>query len=74
MEDANGFRVDVAGLLNAAQDNMIIRINVGDFDEAYEFLTARGFKNPRGDKTVETATNKSALMISPSGFSILIAD
>lgn len=72
MEDANGFRVDVAGLPNAAQDNMIIRINVGDFDEAYEFLVSKGFVNKSG-RIVEDASSKSAMMVSPSGFAFDLA-
>ena len=68
MEDANGFNVDVAGVGSLPRDMTIIRMNVDDFDEAYEMLTAKGFKNSGGDQVVETASNKSALMVSPSGF------
>lgn len=45
-------------------------MNVDSFDEAYETLTAHGFKNFYGDNTVETKSFRSALMISPSGFAI----
>ena len=42
-----------------------------DFEEAYEFLKAHGFKNSRPDEhIVESKSAKSCLMISPSGFSI----
>ena len=48
-----------------------MRMNVRDFDEAYEFLKAHGFRNARGeDHTVESKSARSCLMISPSGFSI----
>jgi len=30
--------------------------------------TARGFTNPQGDHTVDTKSNRSAMLISPSGF------
>jgi len=71
MKDANGFYVDVARVEKLPQDMSTIRMNVRDFDEAYEFLKSRGFKNARGeDHVVESASAKSCLMIAPSGFSI----
>ena len=41
-----------------------------DFEEAYQMLLSKGFRNYYGDRIVETRTSKSALMIAPSGFSI----
>ena len=71
MTDANGFHVDVARVESMERDMTTMRMNVRDFDEAYEFLKSRGFKNATGtDHTVESASSKSCLMISPSGFSI----
>lgn len=70
MTDPNGFHVDVARVESMKQDMTTMRMNVRDFDEAYQFLTSRGFKNPSGDHTVESSTSKSCLLISPSGFSI----
>jgi hypothetical protein len=70
MKDANGFYVDIAQVEGYApeRDMTMIRMNVDDFDEAYQFLLSKGFQNPRGDSTVDTKTNKSACMISPTGF------
>ncbi len=68
MKDAEGNYVDVAKTRNTSRDLTLIRMNVDDFDEAFALLTEKGFKNPRGDKALETKTNKSAMMISPSGF------
>ena len=68
MKNADGFCIDIAGVDSLPQDMQIIRMNVDDFDEAYEMLIARGFTNSGGEQVVETAANKSALMISPSGF------
>lgn len=70
MKDANGFYVDIAQVenLQGDRDLTLIRMNVDNFDEAYQLLLDRGFKNPRGDHTVQTTTNKSAMLISPSGF------
>ncbi len=74
LKDANGFRVDVAQTEALPQDMTAIRINVRDFDEAYEFLTARGFKNAQGDKVTDTGSSKATLMVSPSGFAINLVE
>lgn len=68
MKDANGFHVDVAGIPGLQRDLTLIRMNVDDFEEAYAYLLSKGFVNPKGDHTVDTATNKSAMLMSPSGF------
>jgi hypothetical protein len=47
-----------------------IRINVRDFDEAFELLRARGFENVYGDGRVETESSRSAFLISPTGFGV----
>lgn len=71
MTDANGFHVDVARVESMARDMTTMRMNVRDFDEAYELLKAHGFKNARGeDRAVESKSARSCLMIAPSGFSI----
>ena len=49
---------------------MCIRMNVDDFDEAYNILISHGFENTRGDGTVETKSAKAATMVSPTGFII----
>ena len=71
MTDANGFHVNVARVESMDRDMTTMRMNVRDYDEAYAFLKAHGFKNARGeDHTVESKSARSCLMISPSGFSI----
>ena len=71
MKDPNGFYVDVASVASMKQDMTTMRMNVRDFDEAYEFLKSRGFKNARGeDHSVDSEHARSCLMIAPSGFSI----
>ena len=70
MVDANGFHVDVT--TNSApreQDLTSIRMNVDDFDEAYAFLTARGFKDPNAAVT-NTGSAKACILYAPSGFAI----
>ena len=68
MKNAEGFYVDVSQVESVPRDMTLIRMNVDNFDEAYAFLTARGFRNPQGDHTVDTKSNRSAMLISPSGF------
>ena len=71
MTDANGFHVDVARVESMARDMTTMRMNVRDFDEAYAFLKAHGFKNANSEEhTVESKSARSCLMIAPSGFSI----
>jgi predicted enzyme related to lactoylglutathione lyase len=66
MKDADGHRVDVTYSPRVPKDMTIIRMNVESFDEAYEKLTAHGFKQQ--GPTVELSSSKSAMMVSPSGF------
>ena len=68
MKNADGFCIDIAGVASLPKDMTIIRMNVDNFDEAYEMLISQGFTHSGGEQMVETATNKSALMTSPSGY------
>lgn len=71
MKDANGFALDISETeALPAQDEIAIRINVDNFDEAYEVLKAHGFINYYGDHVIDTKTAKSAMMISQSGFAV----
>ncbi|MBQ3416518.1 MAG: hypothetical protein IJH32_01610 [Ruminococcus sp.] len=71
MTDANGFHVDVATSSGASeQDFTGIRMNVDDFDEAYDFLIARGFINGQNGTVTETCSAKACMLFSPSGFGI----
>ena len=74
MKDANGFHVDVASLEQIPRDMTYIRMNVDKFAEAYDILIAHGFKNTRGDGTIDTKSAKAATMISPSGFTISLIE
>jgi hypothetical protein len=67
MKNGSGFYVDISEVESVPQDMTLIRMNVPDFDEAYEFLLSKGFTH-RSGKFVETPTNKSTMMVSPSGF------
>ena len=68
MQDADGHRVDIAETETGPEKDMIlIRMNVDDFEEAYETLTQHGYVNTRGDKRVRTGSAVEATMVSPSG-------
>jgi hypothetical protein len=71
MRHEGGFHVDVVEAATP-QDITTIRMNVSDFDEAYNMLAARGFKGTEGSEGRDTGTSRSAMMISPTGFSITI--
>ena len=74
MKDANGFYLDISQPdIQIPQDIAVIRMNVDDFDEAYDLLTAHGFKSKSEGKPTETGSSKGCMMISPSGFSISIS-
>ena len=73
MKDANGFYVDVTEAATP-QDVTSIRVNVNSFEEAYQLLTSHGFKGASDKKARDTGSSRSAMMISPSGFSIVIAE
>ena len=72
MKDADGNCINIASSEVVPQDLVSININVDDFDEVYEFLISRGFKNSRGDRVTETSSSVATHLVSPSGFSITL--
>ena len=70
-EDGKVFHVDVTSA-PVPKDITTIRMNIDDFDKAYEALKAKGFVNAQGDKVTDTGSSHSTMMVSPSGFSISI--
>lgn len=71
MKDNNGFAVDISvPKADLPQDIASIRMNVDNFEQAYDLLVSHGFRNYYGDHIVQRNSSKSALMIAPSGFSI----
>lgn len=73
MKAPNGFVVDIALLSSLPQDRQAIKMNVDNFDEAYELLKSHGFKNVQGEKVTDTGTSLTTLMVSPSGFAISLS-
>ena len=55
--------------VDLSQDRTTIRINVDDFDAAYQLLTDKGFKAIPGIGST-TPSSRYAYMKSPSGFTI----
>ena len=49
MKNESGFHVDVAQVDEVPQDVAMIRMNVDNFEEAYDILKKHGFENTRGD-------------------------
>ena len=68
MKNEGGFHVDIADVKGIPEDRTYIRINVDNFDEAYDILLKHGYKNKMGEnKSLESKSSKAATMISPSG-------
>ena len=68
-KDGKVFHMDVTSV-PVPKDITTIRMNVDNFDEAFEMLKAKGFVNAQGDRITETGSSRSTMMVSPSGFSI----
>lgn len=73
MKDSNGFHVDVTEAA-VLQDVTTIRMNVSSFEEAYRILSDHGFKGVSDEKSRDTGSSRSAMMIAPFGFSITIVE
>lgn len=73
LKDTNGNRIDIASSEVLPKDLLSIKINVDDFDEAYEFLKSKGFLNTRGDKITITSSSKDTFMVSPTGLGITLS-
>ena len=74
MKDANGNRINIASSETIPQDITSMSINVDNFQEAYDFLIAHGFVNPRGDKVTDTSSSRATMLIAPSGFPVTISE
>jgi hypothetical protein len=64
MKDPNGFYVDVA---QGDGNWTIIRINVDNFDEGYNFFVGKGFTEVEGFGIRTTDSSKYAILASPTG-------
>ena len=69
MKDADGHSVSIAYVNQMPRDMVCVQMNVDDFEEAMVLLEKHGFHNMSG-KVIDTGSSKTAIMVSPSGFSI----
>ena len=74
MKDANGFYVDISKVESIPCDMTAIRMNVDNFREAYDLLTAHGFKKAPGIEEMDLEMARALLMVSPSGFAIEVIE
>ena len=75
MKNADGFHLDISQPeMELPHDIQAIRINVRDFEEAYELFISRGFRNFYGDERVYTPSSKSAVLLAPTGFVINLVE
>ncbi len=75
MKNPDGFHLDISQPeMELPHDIQAIRINVRDFEEAYELFISRGFKNFYGDERVYTPSSKSAVLLAPTGFVINLVE
>ena len=74
MKDSSGFHVDVVEVPVIPQTYTAIRINVDNFEEAYEFFMAHGFREAKGFAPGTTKSSKYAYLVSPSGFIIDVCE
>ena len=72
MKNESGFVIDVSDFKDLPRDLTYVRINADDFDVAYIILAEHGFKNTRGDDTLDSKSYKEATMVSPSGLTIAL--
>ena len=69
MKNADGFHVDIVEAPSTPREITAIRMNVDDFDAAYEMLIKRGFHEAQGFGN-KTESSRYAIMVSPTGFII----
>ena len=74
MKDGNDFYIDISKVETVPRDMTAIRMNVDNFREAYDLLTAHGFKKAPGIEEVDLETARALLMVSPSGFAIEVIE
>ena len=71
MKNSDGFCLDISQPDYPLPRDMVgIRINVDNFDEVYKLLKDHGFRDAYENNVTKTASSKSAVVISPTGFGI----
>lgn len=72
MKNEGGFHVDISKTDKLPKDLMTIRMNVDNFDVAYDILLKHGFTHTKNGQVTTLRTAKYVTMVSPSGFYISI--
>ena len=72
-DDITAVAMNVVQSDNIPQAMTSIAMNVDNFDEAYELLLSKGFKNAQGDRVTDTGSSRATMMVSPSGFTISLS-
>ena len=67
LEDEDGHMISIASA-PVPNDITALRMNVDNFDEAYDILKNKGFN--QASEPEDTGTSKTVLMVSKKGFSI----
>ncbi|MBQ9383447.1 MAG: hypothetical protein IJT87_04370 [Ruminiclostridium sp.] len=67
MKDSNGFHIDILEVPAVPRTVTAVRINVDDYDEAYELFISKGFHESKAFAPSTTASSKYAYLVSPSG-------
>ena len=74
MKNEGGFHVDVVEVPVIPKTYTAIRINVDNYEEAYQFFISRGFRESKGFAPSTTASSKYAYLVSPTGFIVDICE
>ena len=74
MKNEGGFHVDVVEVPMIPQTYTAIRINVDNFEEAYDFFMSRGFRQSKFIGPSTTASSKYAYLVSPTGVIIDVCE
>ena len=74
MKNEGGFHVDVVEVPSIPKTYMSIRINVDNYEEAYDFFISKGFREAKGFAPSTTKSSKYAYLVSPSGFIIDVCE
>ncbi|MBP5261761.1 MAG: hypothetical protein J6Z43_06520 [Clostridiales bacterium] len=74
MKNDNGDHVDIVENKDIQSDEISIRMNVDDFDEAHAILLDNGFTDLEVRQPTSFRAHKGADMVSPSGFKMVLME
>lgn len=74
MKNEGGFHVDVVEVPTIPRTYTAIRINVDNFEEAYDFFMSKGFRESKFAPPSTTASSKYAYLVSSNGVIIDVCE